>query len=71
MPYNKANNPFGYTSDLEYIGYSEANWRNDALSHMRICAFLIDTKHLISTWSQGNCLEDIAKLIEEIEKAVK
>lgn len=71
MPYNKANNPFGYTSDLEYIGYSEANWRNDALSHTRICVFLIDTKHLISTWSQGNCLEDIAKLIDEIEKAVE
>ena len=71
MPYNKLNNPFGYESDLEYIGYSEANWRNDALSHTRICAFLIDTKHLISVWSQGNCTEDIAKLIDEIERAVE
>ena len=71
MPYNKLNNPFGYESDLEYVGYSEANWRNDALSHTRICAFLIDTKHLISVWSQGNCTEDIAKLIDEIGKAVE
>ena len=69
MPYNKHNNPFGYATDLEYIGYSEANWRNDALSHTRICAFLIDTKHLISVWSQGNCADDIVKLIEEIGKA--
>lgn len=69
MPYNKHNNPFGYATDLEYIGYSEANWRNDALSHTRICAFLIDTKHLISVWSQGNCTDDIVKLIEEIGKA--
>ena len=71
MPYNRSNNPFGYDSDLEYIGYSEANWRNDDLAHTRICAFLIDTKHLISVWSQGNCTEDIAKLIDEIGKAVE
>lgn len=71
MPYNRSNNPFGYDSDLEYIGYSEANWRNDELAHTRICAFLIDTKHLISVWSQGNCTEDIAKLIDEIGKAVE
>ena len=71
MPYNRSSNPFGYDSDLEYIGYSEANWRNDELSHTRICAFLIDTKHLISVWSQGNCTEDIAKLIDEIGKAVE
>lgn len=71
MPYNRSNNPFRYESDLEYIGYSEANWRNDELVHTRICAFLIDTKHLISVWSQGNCTEDIAKLIDEIGKAVE
>ena len=71
MPYNRSNNPFGYESDLEYIGYSEANWRNDDLAHTRICAFLIDTKHLISVWSQGNCTDDIAKLIDEIGKAVE
>lgn len=71
LPYNKHNNKFGYAEDLEYIGFSEANWRKDELSHTRICAFLIDTKHLISTWSQGNCTEDIKKLIEEIENATK
>ena len=71
LPYNKLNNKFGYTADLEYIGYSEANWRNDGLSHTRICAFLIDTKHLISVWAQGNCEEDIEKLIRGIEKATK
>ena len=71
LPYNKNNNIFGYRSDLEYIGYSEANWRHDDLSHTRICAFLIDTKHLISSWSHGNCTEDSEKLILEIEKAAK
>ena len=71
LPYNKHNNIFGYVEDLEYIGFSEANWRKDELSHTRICAFLIDTKHLISIWSQGNCVEDIKKLIEEIGNATK
>ena len=71
MPYNKHHNMFGYQEDLEYIGFSEANWRNDQLSHSRICAFLIDTKHLIEVWSRGNCDADIKKLIDEIEKATK
>ena len=71
LPYNKNKNDFGYTEDLEYIGYSEANWRNDELLHSRVCAFLMDTKHLISSWSKGNCKEDISKLIEEIGNAVK
>lgn len=71
MPYNKCNNIFDCHENLEYVGYSEANWRNDKLSHTRICAFLIDTKHLISTWSHGNCEEDILKLIDEIGKATK
>ncbi len=66
LPYNKHSNPFCYQSDLEFIGYSEANWRSDDLAHNRICAFLIDTKHLISSWAQGNCKEDIKKLIDEI-----
>ena len=71
LPYNKKNNPFNYNSDLEYIGYSEANWRKDELLHSRVCAFLMDTKHLVTTWSMGNCKEDVLKLIEEIGNAVK
>ncbi len=71
MPYNKCANIFDYHENLEYVGYSEANWRNDKLSHTRICAFLLDTKHLISTWSHGNCEEDIAKLIDEIGRATQ
>ena len=71
LPYNKQNNKFGYKEDIEYIGYSEANWRDDELSHSKICAFLLDTKHLISSWSKGNCKEDIEKLIFEIDNATK
>lgn len=71
LPYNKHNNVLGCTENLEYIGYSEAGWRDDSLSHTRVCAFLIDMMHLISAWAQGNCEEDIEKLVSEIEKATK
>ena len=70
LPYNKNNNIFGFKNNLEYIGFSKANWVNkqsDAVVH----AFLMDTKHLISSWSQGNCKEDIDKLIKDIEEYVE
>ena len=34
-------------------------------------AFLIDTKHLVTSWSQGNCKEDIERLINDIETYVE
>lgn len=70
LPYNKNNNIFGFKNNLEYIGFSKANWvnkQNDGVVH----AFLMDTKHLISSWSQGNCKEDIDKLIKDIEEYVE
>ena len=35
--------------------------KNNGVVH----AFLMDTKHLISSWSQGNCKDDINKLIKD------
>jgi hypothetical protein len=69
LPYNKENNKFGFKENLEYIGYSKANWEDDR--DKVVHAFLIDTKHLISSWSQGNCKTDIEKLIKDIEIYVK
>ena len=69
LPYNKKKNVFGFTNDLEYIGFSKANWvgqQDDGVVH----AFLLDTKHLISSWSQGNCKEDIDELIRYIGEYV-
>jgi len=70
LPYNKNNNVFGFENTLEYIGFSKANWINhndDTVVH----AFLLDTKHLISSWSRGNCKDDIDKLIHDIEEYVE
>ena len=69
LPYNKNNNIFGFSNNLEYIGFSKANWLS-ATDENVVHAFLMDTKHLISSWSQGNCKEDIDKLISDIEEYV-
>ena len=69
LPYNKNNNVFGFSNNLEYIGFSKANWLG-ANDENVVHAFLMDTKHLISSWSQGNCKEDIDKLIFDIEEYV-
>lgn len=66
LPYNKYNNSLGRNENLEYIGYSRANWQSDSDDSV-VHAFLIDTKHLISSWSQGNCKDDIDKLIKDID----
>ena len=66
LPYNKNNNKFKFKNNLEYIGYSKANWVEKDDYKSVVHAFLIDTKHLISSWSQGNCKEDIDNLIKVI-----
>ena len=48
---------------------SKANWMKENDKNV-VHAFLIDTKHLISSWSQGNCKDDIDKLISDIEEFV-
>lgn len=70
LPYNKKKNVFGFTGDLEYVGFSKANWLPDGDGGV-VHAFLIDTKHLISSWSQGNCKEDIDDMIEFIDAYVE
>lgn len=70
LPYNKNDNVFGFSNNLEYIGFSRANWVNQT-DYGVVHAFLMDTKHLISSWSQGNCQDDIDKLISDIEEYVK
>lgn len=49
--------------------FNDAVYREyeDKLSHEKVHAFLIDTKHLVSMWTRGNCNEDIEKMIGDIE----
>ena len=52
--------------NLEYIGFSKANWQGNNNENV-VHAFLLDTKHLISSWAHGNCKEDIEKLVKDID----
>lgn len=72
LPFNKGKNDFAKLENPEnrnmiYLGFAKANWRNGD-EHEVIHAFLIDTKHLISSWSYGNHQADINSLIEDIQK---
>ena len=66
LPYNKNANNLGRKENLEYIGFSKANWQSNNNENV-VHAFLLDTKHLISSWAHGNCKEDIDKLIKDID----
>lgn len=76
LPYNKKKHPFKFKDekDLVYIGFANAKWRKEEQEcgsykeHEVIHAFLLDTKHLVSSWSRGNCRADIDKLISDIEE---
>lgn len=71
LPYNKNKNGLNLENNLEYIGFSKANWLNKDEDKGVVHAFLMDTKHLVSTWSQGNCKNDIDELIRAIEEYSK
>ena len=71
LPYDKCHNKFDFTENLEYIGYSKAEWKDNTEEHQIIYAFLIDLKHTITTWNVRNHHdEDIQKLIKSIENEV-
>ena len=72
LPFNKDKNNFAklenpQNRNMIYLGFANANWRN-GYEHEVVHAFLIDTKHLISSWSYGNNQADIDSLIEDIQK---
>ena len=81
LPYNKSNHPFTHFEEIEpdrnliYIGFAKAKWINENTSINGddgiVHAFLLDTKHLISSWAHGNCQTDIDNLIKDIEKYYK
>lgn len=72
LPYNRNCNKFGFNNNLEYIGYSKAEWKDNTEEHQIIYAFLIDLKHTITTWNIRNSHdEDIIKLIENIENEIE
>ena len=71
LPYNKKSNKWGFNNNLEYIGFSKADWKDNQETHQLIYAFLIDLKHVITTWNlTSSHIDDIDILTTLIENAV-
>lgn len=71
LPYNKNNNPFNLSENLEYIGYSRAEWKDNSEDHQTIYAFLMDLKHIITTWNVNSMhKQDVFQLITDIENEI-
>lgn len=71
LPYNKHKNPFNLNETIEYIGYTKTDYRKSTEDHEIIHAFLIDLKHVITTWNKQNHGDDVLCLIEQIEDIQK
>ena len=56
---------------MQYIGYAKSTWKDSSENHTIIHAFLIDLKYVVKTWNRFNHKDDIAFLIQEIEKQSK
>ena len=72
LPYNKNKNKFDVHNNLEYIGFSQAEWKDNKEAHQTIYAFLIDLKHTVKTWNIKNLhKQDIDVLIKSIEDELR
>lgn len=71
LPYNKYKNKFGFNNNLEYIGYSKTDYKDNDKAHEIVYAFLVDLKHVIKTYNKFEHNDDIENIVKEIEKAKK
>lgn len=71
LPYNKHVNKFGFSGNLEYIGYSKTNYRKNTETYEIIHTFLIDLKYVIETLNKQSRYDDIASLVRQIEDIQK
>lgn len=56
---------------MQYIGYAKSTWKDSSENHAIIHAFLIDLKYVVKTWNGFNHKDDIAYLVQEIERQSK
>ena len=68
LPYDKTRKVFKSDDSLQYIGFANSLWKDNAENHEIIHAFLIDLKHVVKTWNKHTHSEDVKFLMEEIIK---
>lgn len=69
LPYNKIDNNFSLDRDIEYMGYSEADWsslKEKTKNYFKIAIILMDTKYLIDSYISKN--KETEKLANKIRK---
>ena len=71
IPYDKLNNNFGFSQNIEYIGYAKTEWNSKEKSHQFVYTFLVDLYHVVKTWNDYNHNDDINALVDGINAAIK
>lgn len=68
IPFNKNNNLFELSHNIEYVGFAESSWKNNTLCNYyeKISVILIDTKYLIDCYNK-HIDNDLEKLISSIQ----
>lgn len=71
VPFNKDNNKFGVSKNIEYIGFAKSNWKfvekDNYFQHVAL--ILMDTKYLMDCYFKHN-FGDSDLLINSIEKVI-
>ena len=71
LPYNKNNNKFGLSNNIEYVGFSESSWKNHNSKkfYEKVSVVLIDTTYLISCYTKY-LDNNVDRLIASIQNVV-
>lgn len=71
IPFNKSNNPFELSDNIEYVGFAESSWKNKLSNNYfeKVSVILLDTKYLIDCYNKytDNGLE---KMVASIQKVI-
>ena len=70
IPFDRLDNPFNSNADLFYVGYARTDSNLAKKSYESVHTFLIDLKHVINCWNNGNHQSDRDTLINEIQKVL-
>ena len=71
IPYNKKNNIFNCFEDLTYVGFAMTDTNESKKIHEHVHTFLIDLKHVITTYNSLNHVGDVDSLVNQLNEITK
>lgn len=72
LPYNKNNNDFNRTNNIEYLGFSESDWKRNKKEqkyYEHVSLIFLDTKYLIDCYLKYES-SNISSLIASIQEVI-